>query len=36
MLKKLGLREDIRPENMKIEDFAKLTDLFLKNISENR
>ncbi|MBR0426649.1 MAG: 16S rRNA (adenine(1518)-N(6)/adenine(1519)-N(6))-dimethyltransferase RsmA [Clostridia bacterium] len=36
MLKKLGLKEDIRPENMKIEDFAKLTDLFLKNISENR
>ena len=35
-LKKLGLREDIRPENMKIEDFAKLTDLFLKNISENK
>ena len=31
-LKKIGLREDIRPENMKIEDFAKLTDLFLKNI----
>lgn len=35
-LKKLGLREDIRPENMKIEDFAKLTDLFLKNISESK
>lgn len=35
-LKNLGLREDIRPENMKIEDFAKLTDLFLKNISENK
>ncbi len=35
-LKKLGLREDIRPENMKIEDFAKLTDLFLENISENK
>ena len=31
-LKKLGLREDIRPENMKIEDFARLTDLFLNNI----
>ena len=30
-LKKLGLREDIRPENMKIEDFAKLTDLFFSN-----
>ena len=33
-LKKLGLREDIRPENMKIEDFAKLTDLFLNSISK--
>ena len=33
-LKKLGLREDIRPENMKIEDFAKLTDLFLDNINK--
>ena len=31
-LKKLGLREDIRPENLKIEDFAKLTDEFLKDI----
>lgn len=35
-LKKLGLREDIRPENMKIEDFAKLTDLFLNNIDERK
>jgi 16S rRNA (adenine1518-N6/adenine1519-N6)-dimethyltransferase len=35
-LKKLGLREDIRPENMKIEDFAKLTDLFLNNIQERK
>ena len=32
-LKKLGLREDIRPENMKIEDFAKLTDLFLESVT---
>ena len=32
LLNQLGLREDIRPENMKIEDFAKLTDLFLNNI----
>ena len=31
-LRKLGLREDIRPENMKIENFARLTDLFLNNI----
>ena len=31
ILKKIGLREDIRPENMKIEDFAKITDLFLSN-----
>lgn len=34
VLKKIGLREDIRPENMKIEDFAKLTDVFLSNIKE--
>ena len=31
ILRKIGLREDIRPENMKIEDFAKITDLFLSN-----
>lgn len=31
-LKKLGLREDIRPENLKIEDFAKLTDVFLDSV----
>ena len=31
-LKKLGLREDIRPENLKIEDFAKLTDAFLDSV----
>ena len=30
VLKKLGLREDIRPENLKIEDFARLTDFFMK------
>ena len=35
-IKKIGLREDIRPENMQIEDFAKLTDLFLNSISENK
>lgn len=35
-LKKLGLREDIRPENMKIEDFAKLTDIFLNNLNERK
>ena len=35
-LKKLGLREDIRPENMKIEDFAKLTNLFLDKIKERK
>ena len=35
-LKKIGLREDIRPENMKIEDFAKLTNLFLDNIQERK
>ena len=32
ILKKLGLRTDIRPENMKIEDFAKLTDIFLNEL----
>ena len=31
-IKKLGLREDIRPENLKIEDFAKLTDAFLDSV----
>ena len=31
-LKKLGLREDIRHENLKIEDFAKLTDAFLDSV----
>ena len=31
-IKKLGLREDIRPENLKIEDFAKLTDVFLDSV----
>ena len=35
-LKKLGLREDIRPENMKIEDFAKLTNLFINNLGERK
>ena len=35
-LKKTGLREDIRPENMKIEDFAKLTNLFLENVKERK
>lgn len=29
ILKELGLREDVRAENLKLEDFAKLTDLFL-------
>ena len=31
-IKKLGLKEDIRAENLKIEDFAKLTDLFLNEL----
>ncbi len=35
-LKKIGLREDTRPENVKIEDFAKLTDLFLSNLEEGK
>lgn len=30
VLKTIGLREDIRPENVKIEDFAKITQLFLE------
>ena len=33
MLKTLNLREDIRAENLTIEDFARLTDLFYENIS---
>ena len=36
ILKKIGMREDIRPENVKIEDFAKLTDLFLSNLEEGK
>ena len=32
ILKKLGLREDIRPENLSVEDFARLSDVFMKNI----
>ena len=31
-LKKLGLREDVRAENLSIEDFARLTNLFINNI----
>ena len=30
ILKELGLREDVRAENLKIEDFAKITDKILK------
>ena len=33
-LKKLGLREDIRAENLTIEDFAKLTNLFIEDIKK--
>lgn len=33
ILKKIGLREDIRPDNVKIEDFAKLSDIFLHNLN---
>ena len=32
VLKKIGVRADIRPENMKIEDFAKLTQIFIEQI----
>ena len=35
VLKSIGLRTDIRPENMSIEDFARLTDIFLENIKKN-
>lgn len=35
-LKKLALRVDIRPENMTIEDFAKLTDIFINNIRKEQ
>ena len=31
-LKKLGLRDDVRAENLSIEDFARLTNLFINNI----
>ena len=34
ILKKLGLREDIRPENLSVEDFARLSDVFMKNIKK--
>ena len=34
MLRKLGLREDIRPENLSIEDFGRLTELFISTISQ--
>ena len=30
ILKKIGLREDVRAEKLKIEDFAKITDSILK------
>ena len=36
ILKTIGLREDIRPENMKIEDFSKITDIFLQKIKERK
>ena len=32
ILKKLNLREDIRAENLTIEDFAKLTNVFCERI----
>lgn len=34
-LKKLGLREDVRAENLTIEDFARLTDFFLNNLNKD-
>ena len=32
ILKKLGLKQDVRAENLTLEDFAKLTDYFLNNL----
>ena len=32
ILKKIGLRVDIRPENMTIEDFARLTEIFISTL----
>ncbi|MCI9063530.1 MAG: 16S rRNA (adenine(1518)-N(6)/adenine(1519)-N(6))-dimethyltransferase RsmA [Clostridia bacterium] len=32
VLKKLDLREDVRAENLKLEDFAKLSDIFVNNL----
>ncbi len=34
ILKKLEIREDARPEMLKIEDFARLTDYFLETINK--
>ena len=34
ILKKLGLRENVRPESLKIEDFAKLTDVFIERVKK--
>ncbi len=34
VLKKIGLREDIRAENLSIEDFARLTNIFIETISK--
>lgn len=31
ILKKLGLKQDVRAENLTVEDFAKITDYFLNN-----
>lgn len=36
VLNKLGLREDVRAENLTIEDFARLTDLFLSGIQKEK
>jgi 16S rRNA (adenine1518-N6/adenine1519-N6)-dimethyltransferase len=33
ILKKLGLKEDVRAENLSIKDFARLTDIFIEIIS---
>lgn len=32
ILKEIGLKEDIRPENLKIEDFGKISDIFMNNL----
>ena len=32
ILKRLNLRDDVRAENLSLEDFAKLSDIFVNNL----